>query len=186
MAEKVKSTTLFVMTNGACATYSALPCCRNRLHKHCVLATKNFNHTAHNFPRPQPPTITMAAMGSAYVPECASCHKSGNMACKGCLLVTVSHPSCLLRSLVTENTNSTAAKLVKRNTGTPTSKTATLRSNSSIGNRNGCKNSASLLSSETQGHYWCHMAPKNTFGATCQVLTSSSSTGTKDRVTTRT
>jgi hypothetical protein len=98
----VKPRTLFVATNGACATCSAPPCCRNLFHKQCVLASENFYHTTHNLFLPPPTATTMAAMGGVYVPECASCHKPGNMACKGCLLVTVSHSFCLFRSLVTD------------------------------------------------------------------------------------
>lgn len=98
----MKSRTLFVATNGACATCSALPCCRNLLHKHSVLASENFYHTTHDLSLPPPTATTMAAMNGVYVPECASCHKPGNMACNGCLLVTVSHPCRLSRSPVTD------------------------------------------------------------------------------------
>lgn len=98
----MKSRTLFVATNGACATCSAPPCCRNLFHKQCVLASENFYHTTHNLFLPPPTATTMAAMGGVYVPECASCHKPGNMACKGCLLVSVSHPCHLSQSPVTD------------------------------------------------------------------------------------
>jgi len=34
----------------------------------------------------------MATTNGVYVPECANCHNLGNLACMGCLLVTVSCP----------------------------------------------------------------------------------------------
>lgn len=44
----------------------------------------------------------MAATRGVHTPECASCHKPGNMACMGCLLVTVSQQCILFGRQVTD------------------------------------------------------------------------------------
>lgn len=59
-------------------------------------------YTTPKFLLPPSMVTTMAAMGGVYVPECTSCHKPGNMACMGCLLVTVSQHCFLFQRQLTD------------------------------------------------------------------------------------